>query len=204
MPTAEFEGQRYDFPEGTTQEEMMQAIDSIPAEEETETKAEPFREEETIKRDEGIRRDKDGSHMSYNDADGNLTGGIGHLMTDEEKELYPKGEAIPKDVVDNWFKTDMAEADDDITSILEKKQVRVPDEVFDILQNMAFNLGRENLLEFEDMWAAVEVGDWQTVSAEMLDSEWAKDVGNRAVRLADRMAAVQSNKQIDEQQESTE
>jgi len=190
MPTAEFEGQRYDFPEGTTQEEMMQAIDSIPAEPEAETKTEPFREEETIKRDEGIRRDKEGSHMSYNDSEGNLTGGIGHLMTDEEKELYPRGAAIPKDVVDNWFNTDMAEADQDLTSILEAKKVRVPDEVFDILQNMAFNLGKENLLEFKDMWAAVEIGDWQTVSAEMLDSEWAKDVGNRAVRLADRMASI--------------
>ena len=205
MPTVEFEGQQYNFPEDATQEEMTAALGNLPNEEAevpTEDAKEPFREEETIKKDEGIRRDKEGSHVAYKDSKGNLTGGIGHLLTKEEKKTYPKGTAIPDDVVAQWFKTDMDEADGVLTRILEKKSVHVPDEVFDILQNMAYNLGEKGLLGFTDMWAAIEVGDWKTASAEMRDSDWAKDVKNRAVRLADRMASIQSNVQEDEVQES--
>lgn len=201
MPVAEFEGQKYDFPEGTTQEEMMQTLSNLPQggdnalSEEPEDEPKTFAEEETIKKDEGIRRDKDGSHVSYRDSKGNPTGGIGHLLTEEERELYPKGTAIPDEIVTQWFNTDMAEADSSLTRILEKKAVRVPDDVYSVLLNMAYNLGEEGLLGFTDMWDAIEVGDWQRASAEMKDSKWAKDVGNRAVRLADRMANIKSIRQ---------
>lgn len=197
MPIVEFEEQRYEFPEDATEEEIATALNEVTMEtEETIAEDEPvaFREEETIERDEGIRRSKEGSHVSYRDGKV-ITGGIGHQLSKEELETYPRGTAIPDDVVANWFKTDMEEANTSLTRILEKKKVRVPDEVFDVLLNMSFNLGEKNLLEFDDMWSAVEVGDWQTVSDEMRDSKWAKDVKNRAVRLADRMANVKSIKQ---------
>jgi len=201
MPIVEFEGQQYDFPKDATQEEMTEILSNLPVEEEetiVEDAPEPFREEKVIKKDEGAVRNKEGAHVSYKDSKKKLTGGVGHLMTKEEKKLYPIGTAIPDDVVDAWFKTDMNEADKDITSVLEKKKVHVPDEVFDILQNMTFNLGKKGISEFKDMWKAIEVGDWKAAAAEMRDSDWAKQVGNRAIRLSDRMAAVQSNVQEEE------
>lgn len=202
MPQVEFEGQQYDFPEDATQEEMTTALNNLPQEEEelpTEDAREPHTEEVTIKKDEGIKRNKDGSHVAYTDSEGFLTGGMGHLMTEKEKELYPKGEPIPDKVVKEWFKTDMKEADDILTGVLESKAVHVPDEVFSILLNMTFNLGEAGITEFKEMWDAIETGDWATAAAEMRDSKWAKQVGNRAVRLADRMAAVQSNVQEEEE-----
>ncbi len=50
--------------------------------------------------------------------------------------------------------------------------------------NMAYNLGQTRLKGFHNMIAAVESGDFKTASAEMLSSEWAKQVGDRATRLA--------------------
>lgn len=196
-----FNGQLYNFPSDTTDEEMLDFLNKIPAEEEEvvdEKPREPFAEETTIKKDEGIRRDKDGSHVAYIDTEKKLTGGIGHLMTKEEKKLYPEGTAIPNDVVTKWFKTDMDEADTELTRILEKKSVHVPDEVYNILLNMTFNLGEKGISKFKKMWAAVEVSDWKTAAAEMKDSKWFKQVKNRAVRLVDRMASVQSNVQEEE------
>ena len=195
MPTVEFEGQKYDFPEDATQAEMTAALSSLPKVDEEiapEDKQEPFAEESIIRKDEGIRRDKEGSHVSYKDKK-TIAGGIGHQLTKEEMKQYPLGTAIPDKVVKEWFKTDMDEADMQLTRILEKKAVHVPDEVYDILLNMTFNLGEKGISEFDDMWSAIEVGDWKTASAEMLDSDWAKDVKNRAVRLAGRMANIQSN-----------
>ena len=201
-----FDGSQYDFPEGTTDEEMLEFVSNLPAEEEevvVEGPQEPLRETEIIKKDEGVRRDKEGNHVSYIDTEKHLTGGRGHLLTDEEKELYPKGTIIPEGVVDAWFDTDMKEADTILIGILEDKAVHVPDDVYDILLNMTFNLGKgkvprgakkgTGILSFKDMWAAIEVGDWQNASIEMEDSKWFKQVKSRGVRLVNRMAAIPAN-----------
>lgn len=198
MPTIEFEGQQYEFPEDATEEEITTTLSNIPAQGEdtlpVEEPREPFAEEDVIKKDEGVRRNKEGQHVSYKDRKV-ISGGRGHQLTKEEKKLYPLGTEIPDDVVKGWFKADMEEADKDLTSILEEKQVHVPDDVYSILHNMTFNLGKKGIGKFKDMWTAIEKGDWATAAAEMRDSDWHKQVGNRAVRLADRMANVQSNVQ---------
>jgi len=52
-----------------------------------------------------------------------------------------------------------------------------------VLVNMAFNLGGK-LLQFKNTMAAVQRHDWQAARDGMLDSLWAKQVGQRAQRLA--------------------
>ena len=52
------------------------------------------------------------------------------------------------------------------------------------LLNMAFNLGINRLRGFKKMWMAIAEGDYLIASDEMLDSKWAKQVGERANRLA--------------------
>lgn len=57
----------------------------------------------------------------------------------------------------------------------------------DALANMTYNLGLTRLLGFKKALAAMERQDWTTAAAEMLDSQWEKDVGARAHRLARQM-----------------
>jgi lysozyme len=189
-----FEGQNYSFPAEATDEQVLGFFKSLPSEEEVlnEEPPEPLREQAVIKKDEGVKKDKDDNHVSYRDTEKHLTGGRGHLLTKDERKLYPKGTIIPDEVVDAWFKEDMEEADATLTRILEKKAVHVPDEVYDILLNMSFNLGQKSLLTFKKMWAAIEVEDWATAAVEMEDSKWFKQVKNRAVRLVSRMASLGS------------
>lgn len=52
------------------------------------------------------------------------------------------------------------------------------------LINMAFNLGLPTLKKFEKFRQALEDGNMSEASAQMLDSRWAKQVGQRANRLA--------------------
>lgn len=56
-----------------------------------------------------------------------------------------------------------------------------------VLVSMAFNLGVGGLLAFQKMLAALEAGDYATAATEMLDSDWATQVGPRAERLARQM-----------------
>ena len=61
----------------------------------------------------------------------------------------------------------------------------------EVLANMRFNLGLANLRKFKRMIAALERRDWVDASREMLDSKWATQVGNRAIRLSNAMRTGQ-------------
>lgn len=54
----------------------------------------------------------------------------------------------------------------------------------DALFNMAFNLGVEGLLQFKNTLAAIKAGNYVGGADGMLQSLWARQVGNRAARLA--------------------
>ena len=56
-----------------------------------------------------------------------------------------------------------------------------------VLIDMCFNLGMPRLKKFKRMIAAMERIDYTNAAAEMLDSRWARQVGNRAIELADMM-----------------
>ena len=57
----------------------------------------------------------------------------------------------------------------------------------DVIMNMCFNLGLPTLLKFENMIAALSSHQYQRAADEMLDSKWARQVGDRAERLAEVM-----------------
>lgn len=54
----------------------------------------------------------------------------------------------------------------------------------DILIEMVFNLGYPRLCGFKKMIQALDRGDYDKAADEMLDSKWARDVGERAKTLA--------------------
>lgn len=56
-----------------------------------------------------------------------------------------------------------------------------------VLVNMGFNLGINGLLRFKNMVKALEAKDYAKAAAEMLNSNWAKQVGSRAQELALQM-----------------
>lgn len=53
------------------------------------------------------------------------------------------------------------------------------------LCNMAFNLGLPRLRGFRELLAALEAGEWEVAGREALGSLWARQVGQRAHRIAD-------------------
>jgi lysozyme len=57
-----------------------------------------------------------------------------------------------------------------------------------VLIDMAFNMGIVGLLNFKRTLATIQAGDYQQAATMMLDSKWAKQVGQRAERLARMMA----------------
>jgi hypothetical protein len=56
-----------------------------------------------------------------------------------------------------------------------------------VLVNTAFNMGIGGVLGFPKFLVAVSRQEWDVAAAEMLDSAWAHQVGDRAQRLAQQM-----------------
>ncbi len=56
-----------------------------------------------------------------------------------------------------------------------------------VLINMVFNLGWPRFSKFKKCIAAVNDGYFDRAAAEMLDSRWARQVGNRAIELSEMM-----------------
>lgn len=54
----------------------------------------------------------------------------------------------------------------------------------EIIMNMRFNLGSGGLRKFKKMWEAIEAENWHAAGEQMLDSLWAKQVGERASQLS--------------------
>lgn len=119
-------------------------------------------------RDEGIRL------KPYKDSLGVLTLGIGRNLDDvgisEEEALR---------LLDN----DIVKAEKELDRVESWWRSR-PECVQRGLLNMCFNLGISRLSGFKKMLAALHAGDFDTAAAEALKSQWADQVGERAVRIA--------------------
>lgn len=57
----------------------------------------------------------------------------------------------------------------------------------DALLNMAFNMGVKGLNGFRKMWTAIGHRDWDLAADEALDSKWARQVGGRAIEIAEQL-----------------
>tara|TARA_R100001377_G_C3140549_1_gene92517 strand:- start:51 stop:461 length:411 start_codon:yes stop_codon:yes gene_type:complete len=126
---------------------------------------------EELKRDEGVR------YKPYHCSADKLTIGVGRNLDDvgitEEESDYLLSNDINNCVKELnrtffWFEK--------LTDIRKR-----------VLVNMCFNLGLSRLLNFKNFLKAVKASDYESAGNEMLDSKWAKQVGDRAIRLKNMM-----------------
>ena len=139
---------------------------------------------EQLEIDEGV------VHEIYLDHLGYPTFGIGHLVTDEDPEYG----------ADVGTKVDEARCieafNEDVDTVIADCHILYPDfddlpeEVQQIVANMMFNMGRPRLSKFKGMKRGVDAKDWDNAADEMVDSNWYRQVTNRANRLVERMRNV--------------
>lgn len=60
-----------------------------------------------------------------------------------------------------------------------------------VLLDMAYNLGVTGMLSFQQMLSHMSQSNWDAAAADMLNSKWATQVGQRAIRLAGMMKSGQ-------------
>ena len=139
---------------------------------------------EELEIDEGVRYHVYLDHLGY------PTFGIGHLVIEGDPE-YPgeEGEPVSPDRVKEAFESDLETVLSDC-NILYPDFDDLPEDVQHIIANMMFNMGRPRLSKFVGMKRGVDKRDWDAAADEMVDSNWYRQVTNRAARLVDRMRNV--------------
>ena len=135
-----------------------------------------------------IEADEGCKYETYHCSEGHLTGGIGHLITEWDEEIYsgPIGTPIPEEQVKNWFDRDVQQSINDCISLFDNFD-KLPEDIQHVLTNMSFQLGRPRLSKFKKMIAAVHSEDYREMATQMEDSRWHKQTTNRANRLIERV-----------------
>jgi lysozyme len=128
--------------------------------------------EQQIKRDEGLRL------QPYKDSLGKLTIGYGRCLDTR---------GISKDEAEYLLANDLAATKLELgkrfpwTSKLSEARLGV-------LVNMGFNLGVPGLSKFVKFLGLAKNGQYEEAAEEMRNSLWARQVGDRATRLASQFA----------------
>lgn len=113
----------------------------------------------------------------YMDTLGKLTIGVGRNLTDAGITEVEANLLLDNDVTNATRETLR-----NIPSVKYLSQARQ-----DVIISMVFNMGLSHFLQFKKMVAALNTKDYASAAREMLNSQWAHQVGNRAVELADIM-----------------
>tara|TARA_A100001037_G_C15090935_1_gene609037 strand:+ start:1184 stop:1627 length:444 start_codon:yes stop_codon:yes gene_type:complete len=136
---------------------------------------------EELKVDEGCINEIYLDHLGYH------TFGIGHLITDKDKEWGdPVGTKISTKRINECFKNDIEIVFKELDRSLSWWR-ELPEDIQLVLANMCFNLGITRLKKFKKFLAALSERNWELAATEMMDSRWATQVKQRAVRLQKRV-----------------
>lgn len=125
---------------------------------------------EQLERDEGVKR------TLYRDELGNPTFGVGHLAT------TPLSDRAIRTILE-----------DDVAVAYETLTTRCPwvttlsDARKGAFINLTFNMGIDGLIGFSRMLRMAQENNWDGAAAELLHSNYAKQVGDRAQRLATQL-----------------
>lgn len=120
---------------------------------------------------------------------GYLTIGIGHnlqtnpLTAEEKKVCGDYNQGITRNAAVMIFRNDIKKLDQQLYKYISFYGW-LDDERQYALLDMAFNMGLVGLLQFRKMLYSMEIGDYRGAAKEVLNSKYAKDVPNRAKRMA--------------------
>ncbi len=137
-----------------------------------------------------LELDEGCKHETYLCSQNVVTGGIGHMITEWDDEKYAEvGVEIPDEQVKAWFNKDIETVLSDCELLYDDFD-HLPEEAQLIIANMMFNLGYPRLKKFVGMKAGVDARDWNKAADEMIDSNYYKQLPNRAGRLVKRMRSL--------------
>ena len=123
----------------------------------------PPKELEHLRKREGV------VYRVYLDSLDKPTGGVGHLMSEEELEQYPVGAELSEELVEAWLEADAAKAW--LAAYNQANGIRTL-ELQGALFHVNFQLGAGWPLIHKKTWGYIRDHEWQKAAIEAADSRW--------------------------------
>ena len=134
---------------------------------------------ESVKKHEGYR------NKVYLDTLGKRTVGVGHLCVED---FWEDNKEYEEKFLMEILADDLQNAIKGARELKEEHSCTDIDEIAqEILVEMVFQLGKNGVSKFRNMWKALAEKNYIGASFEMLDSKWAKQTPNRAKSMAELM-----------------
>ena len=109
-----------------------------------------------------------------------LTIGIGFMISELSLDL---------DICEEILRRKLLQQEDELRSNFDWFDT-LPKRAKIVLMDMAYNLGVPTLKKFKKTLGYIQEGKWKDASIEMLDSRWARQVGQRSTNLSKMMASI--------------
>jgi|TARA_R100000353_G_scaffold14240_1_gene14119 lysozyme len=134
---------------------------------------------ESVKKHEGYR------NKVYLDTLGKRTVGVGHLCVED---FWEDDKEYEEKFLMEILANDLQNAIKGARELKEEHSCTDIDVIAqEILVEMVFQLGKNGVSKFRNMWKALSEKNYIGASYEMLDSRWAKQTPNRAKSMAELM-----------------
>ena len=136
---------------------------------------------QSVKHHEGYRK------KVYLDTLGKRTVGVGHLCVED---FWEDDKEYEEKFLMDILLDDLQNAIKGARELKEEHNCTGIDEIAqEIIVEMVFQLGKNGVSKFRNMWKALSEKNYVGASYEMLDSKWAKQTPNRAKSMANQMKA---------------
>ena len=137
---------------------------------------------ESVKKHEGYR------NKVYLDTLGKRTVGVGHLCVED---FWEDDKEYEEKFLMEILQKDLQQAIRGARSLMEEHGCAdIDEQAEEILIEMVFQLGKNGVSKFKNMWKALAEKNYIGASYEMLDSRWSKQTPNRAKAMAKTMKEI--------------
>ena len=137
---------------------------------------------ESVKKHEGYR------NKVYLDTLGKRTVGVGHLCVED---FWEDDKEYEEKFLMTILEHDLQTAIKGAKELMEEHGCAdIDEQAEEILIEMVFQLGKNGVSKFKNMWKALAEKNYIGASYEMLDSRWAKQTPNRAKAMAKTMKEI--------------
>ena len=137
---------------------------------------------ESVKKHEGYR------NKVYLDTLGKRTVGVGHLCVED---FWEDDKEYEEKFLMTILEHDLQTAIKGAKELMEDHGCAdIDEQAEELLIEMVFQLGKNGVSKFKNMWKALAEKNYIGASYEMLDSRWAKQTPNRAKAMAKTMKEI--------------
>ncbi len=117
------------------------------------------------------------------------TCGMGHLLSQDENNIYSIGERVPDSVINAWAKVDSSKAFH--TAIEQSKILGTSSQDFiKVLTSVNFQLGTKWVDKFKNIWDTMVKHNWEYAAYLITFTKWHKQTPVRTKDLIDALNAM--------------